>query len=110
MISHRRSLLNDMLRYARLVLERLGDGADLDDVRAEGVLWNMTLLGEAASQLPDEFRSRHAHIEFDAARYMRNRLVHSYRTIRFEIVADTAVKDLPRLSEAIERLLAEEPK
>lgn len=85
-----RALLEDMLLYARRALERLSSG-------------------EAASQLPASVREQHGQIAFEAARYMRNRLVHGYHTIKLDIVIDTVRNDLPPLIIAIERLLAQEP-
>lgn len=105
-----RALLEDMVTYARAALARLKVGRDeLDEVRAESILWNMTLLGEAATHVSKTVMKRYPQIRFDSARYMRNRLVHGYRTIEFEIVRSTALNDLPPLIAAIERLLAEEP-
>ena len=104
-----RTLLEDMLTYARLVLQRMEASEGVpDDVHAESILWNMTLLGEAAAHVSDQLKQGYPEVTFDSARYMRNRLVHGYRTIRFEIVRNTALVDLPPLIVAIERLLTED--
>ncbi len=108
-----RSNLNDMLRYAAQARAALGDrtSADLesDADRASAVLWPLTLVGEAASQLPAEYREAHQEVAFRSARLTRNRLVHGYHSIRLDIVRLAVLDDLPLLIADIERLLAEEP-
>lgn len=107
-----RELLRDMLAFAAQATAALGERstADLanDPDRASAVLWPLTLVGEASSQLPDDFREAHPHIAFNAAKLARNRLIHGYRTINLDIVRAAIIDSLPPLTAAIERLLAEE--
>lgn len=60
--SMRRELLlfREMIDAAARILEVVGDlDADslhVDELRLESVLWNFTVLGEAAAQMPDEVK------------------------------------------------------
>lgn len=42
------------------------------------MLYNLVVIGEAASHLPEEVTARHPEIEWRQVRGMRNRLVHEY--------------------------------
>lgn len=56
-------LLGEMIEAARRIIELVGDRTapdlDEDQERREAMLWNFTVLGEAASQLSSELRSHH---------------------------------------------------
>jgi uncharacterized protein with HEPN domain len=67
------------------------------------------MVGEAGYHLPDDFLLAHPDVAFRAAKSMRNRLIHGYRTIDFDIVHDTIREHLPALIADLDRLLAEEP-
>ena len=68
-----------------------------DRNRADALMWNYTVLGEAAAGLPQEFRDRHADIAWRRPIGLRNRIVHGYWSIDMEILVVTAVDDLPDL-------------
>jgi len=92
-------------------------GQDVEDLTSEGfrqdgrtvrsVLWNLFVVGEAANALPDAVRARAPDVPWRSIRGFRNVLAHEYFGIDLDIVWATATDDLPRLSEALERLLAE---
>jgi uncharacterized protein with HEPN domain len=51
-------------------------------------------------------RQRHPEIEWARIARMRHRLVHDYAAINYDIVWETAVRDLPILVAQLDRLLA----
>ena len=68
-----------------------------DRNRADALMRNYTVLGEAAAGLPQEFRDRHADIAWRRPIGLRNRIVHGYWSIDMEILVVTAANDLPDL-------------
>ena len=75
-------LLREMIDAADRIRELIA-GTDIeqlrdDSMRREAVLWNYTILGEAASQVPAEIRDAHSTIEWAQAIRLRNRIVHGY--------------------------------
>ena len=70
------------------------------------MLWNFTVLGEAASQLSSELRSHHDAIEWADPVRLRNRIVHGYWSVDMEVLVDTAHDDLPRLVDVLAAVLS----
>ena len=68
-----------MIDAAQTVLDLIADAApeviEADTVRRRAVLWNYTVLGEAANQLPSDFKAAHAGIQWLEVGRLRNRLV-----------------------------------
>jgi len=74
------------------------------------VVAQLHIIGEAVTHLSAEFRSSHPEIEWAKISGMRNRLIHGYDKIRWDLVWRTATENVPQLLEQIEPLLpAEEP-
>ncbi len=77
------------------------------------VVAQLLAIGEAVRHLSDEFTSSHAQIPWDRIAGMRNRLIHGYDKIRWDLVWETATVAVPRLLAYIEPLIpprsADEP-
>lgn len=63
-------------------LERLG----ADRQRRDALLWNFTVLGEAAAQLDKGIKSRFAEVPWSQPVRLRNRVVHAYWSVDIEIL------------------------
>jgi uncharacterized protein with HEPN domain len=63
------------------------------------------IVGEAASRVPDEVRVLHPAIPWQFAANMRNRLIHGYDLIDYDIVFDTVTSDLPDLVKKLDEIL-----
>jgi uncharacterized protein with HEPN domain len=74
---------NKILAYtADLTIEQFLE----DDKTVDAVIRNFEIIGEAAGNLPEEFRSKHADIDWRRIKGFRNRIVHEYFGIDYEIV------------------------
>lgn len=109
-------LLGEMIEAASQA-QSLVDGIDLatlsaDRQRRDALLWNFTVLGEAATQLDDEVKARFPEIPWSQPARLRNRVIHGYWSIDLQILHTTARDLLPQfcaqLREALESLEAEE--
>jgi uncharacterized protein with HEPN domain len=65
----------------------------------------MEIVGEAASRIPYEERSRHPEIPWMQIVGLRNRLIHGYDAIDFEILWQILSHDIPKLVLSLERIL-----
>lgn len=52
----------------------------------DGVIRNFEIIGEAANRLTDDFKDKYQDIDWHRIRGFRNRIVHDYVGIDFEIV------------------------
>ena len=73
----------------------------------DGIIFNLVVMGEAASKLPAEFIAQHKHIPWADVVGMRHRLVHAYYNIDMRTVWDTVHNDVPKLKEQLLKLSAD---
>ncbi len=57
-----------------------------DSKTIDAVIRNFEIIGEAANRLPDSFKEEHTQIDWHRIRGFRNRIVHDYFGIDYEIV------------------------
>jgi uncharacterized protein with HEPN domain len=83
-------LLDDMLQSAQKI-KQYTKGLDydsflLDDKTIDAVVRNFEIIGEAANRIDSDFRDSNPEIEWKRIRGFRNRIVHDYFGIDYEIV------------------------
>lgn len=66
---------------------------------------SLEVIGEAAKQLPAEFREAHCEIDWRGMAGMRDRLIHGYFAVDYELVWEVATGKVPRLRGAIAGLI-----
>jgi uncharacterized protein with HEPN domain len=87
------------------------EGRSLEQLRNDRMLLlslvkEIEIIGEAASQISEEFRSTNSHVPWAEIRGMRNRLIHAYADVNVDIVWSTITSDLPLLARIVEELLS----
>lgn len=80
--------------------QQLASGAtasqlETDRQRRDALLWNFTVLGEAAGQISDEVKTRFPDIAWQQPARLRNRIVHGYWSIDLNVLHTTATEQLP---------------
>ncbi|MFC4374300.1 DUF86 domain-containing protein [Nocardia halotolerans] len=81
-----------------------------DDLRQDGVIRQLSIIGEAASSLTAATRDSTPEIPWKLVRGMRNMLIHQYFDADLMIVFNAATKSVPKLADHILAMLtAREP-
>lgn len=75
-----------------------------DDKTLDAVIRNFEIIGEAANRLPDDYKELHPTINWHRIRGFRNRIVHDYAGIDYEIVWNIIQEYLPVLISQINKL------
>ena len=79
-----------------------------DDKTVYAVIRAVEIIGEAASNIPENVISKYSEIPWRDVKGLRNKLVHRYFGINMEVVWQTIHEDLPMIIEALENILAQE--
>jgi uncharacterized protein with HEPN domain len=79
---------------------------DADRQRRDALLWNFTVLGEAAGQLSSDIKARFPEVSWQQPVRLRNRIVHGYWSVDMEILHTAAREQLPGFRADLERVLA----
>lgn len=99
-------LLEDMLESAlkikRYTKDLNFDSFLNDDKTIDAVVRNFEIIGEAANRIDPDFRIVNSEIEWNRIRGFRNRIVHDYFGIDYEIVWTVIENDIENLIEQIE--------
>jgi uncharacterized protein with HEPN domain len=100
-----------MLDHAREAasLAKKHTRAELDSDRLLGLalLQLLLILGEAASRVSSARREKHPEIPWGQVIALRNRLVHGYDTVDFDILWKIIASDLPPLITLLENAISE---
>jgi uncharacterized protein with HEPN domain len=72
------------------------------------VLHHLTVIGESASQLSDQFRERHPEVPWRQIIAVRHRIVHAYFELDWQTLWEAASTDVPDLRNQIRRILSSE--
>lgn len=98
--------INDEVRFLQS-LPRFSDGPSLknDAIRSRAVVRSLEVIGEAASKIDPHFRAEHEEIPWRRIIALRNRLIHDYMGINFNIVVNVLHNEIPRLADQLDRLL-----
>ena len=97
---------------AAVQAQRLVDGVTLEDLRGDrqrrdALLWNFTVMGEAAAQLDGSVKDRFPQIPWARPAQLRNRVIHGYWSVDLEVLHTTAEDLLPAFVEQLQAALVE---
>ncbi|MEX2237633.1 MAG: DUF86 domain-containing protein [Dehalococcoidia bacterium] len=107
-----RLYLRDIIEAADL-LKAFLEAKEFQNFQADrqlrsAVLYQLTIMGEAVSQMSPDTKARHPGVPWSEVSRFRNRTLHGYFSIDWEIVWVAATVNAPRLREAIADVLRAE--
>jgi uncharacterized protein with HEPN domain len=104
-------LLSEMLDAAEQAIGLTAgitlDALEKDRQRRDALLWNFTVLGEAASQLSADLTRRFPDVPWRRPAQLRNRIVHGYWSVDVQILHTTAIEQLPTFAEQLRDVIDE---
>jgi uncharacterized protein with HEPN domain len=102
------AFINDILRCIEHI-EKYTENLSFDDFSAdfmviEACLYNIQIIGEAASRLSDDVKTSNAHIPWALIKGMRNRLIHEYFGTDLPVVWNVIKNDLPGFKQELKAI------
>lgn len=71
----------------------------------DAVIRRIEIIGEAAKNIPQDFRQKHADIPWNEMAKTRDKLIHGYFGVDLELTWNIVKTDLPKLKEKIGSLI-----
>ena len=107
-----REFLEHILDEAKFLLDA-SQNVDWESFRQDGLLKrafvrSLEVMGEAVKQIPNSIRQQHPSVEWRAIAGMRDRLIHAYYGVNYEMVWDAVANKIPPLAVEVERILERE--
>lgn len=69
----------------------------VDERSKRAFVRSLEIIGEASKKLPDEFRQSHPQIAWRKMAGMRDKLIHEYFGVDYDVVWDVVINEIPRL-------------
>lgn len=79
-----------------------------DETLKRAYVRSIEVIGEAVKQLPDSLRQKYNAIEWRAMARMRDRLIHNYFGVDYDIVWDVVINKIPALDAEVKSIFGKE--
>lgn len=79
-----------------------------DETLKRAYVRSIEIIGEASKKLPEQMKREHSQIEWRRIGGMRDKLIHGYFGIDYDLVWDMIVNEIPMLNREIKRVIQEE--
>jgi uncharacterized protein with HEPN domain len=79
-----------------------------DPILSRAIIRSLEIIGEASKKIDDEFRSQYPHIEWKKMAGTRDKLIHDYFGVDYDIVWNIIQSKLPTLKEYLDSILNEQ--
>lgn len=76
-----------------------------DETKKRAFVRSLEIIGEAVKQMPDSLRNKYPSIEWKSIAGMRDRLIHAYFGIDYDIVWDIVINKIPALKDQVQQIL-----
>jgi len=104
-----REYLRHILDETEFILQKTSqlkkDNFLKDEVLKRAIVRSLEIIGEATKKLPDDMKSKYPQIAWRAIAGTRDKLIHDYFGIDYDIVWDIVLNEIHDLKRIVEKIL-----
>ena len=100
-----RHILSECEFIMQAVENKSRDQIISDPLLSRALIRSLEVIGEATKKLPEELKTKYIQVDWKLMSKMRDRLIHHYFGIDYDIVYDTIRVDIPELKTELERII-----
>lgn len=79
-----------------------------DETLKRSFVRSIEIIGDAVKKMPSEFKNRHQSVEWKRIAGMRDKLIHDYFGVDYQLVWDVVINNLPELKKRIRQIISAE--
>ncbi len=98
--------IKDILEAMKKI-EEFTQGMSFEDFIRDDKTSSAVVIGEAVKQLPEEVRSRFSEIPWGSMAKTRDKIIHFYHGVDYEVIWKIIKEDLPPLKPSFEKIYTE---
>ena len=102
-----KDILEAMEAIERFVEGLVFDNFQKNDMVSSAVIRKFEIIGEASKNVPENIREKYPQLPWKEMAGMRDRLIHFYFGIKYDLVWHTVKDVIPRVKPVIRRILEE---
>ena len=102
-----RHILDELIFLSGVVETHGIEAIESDETLSRAVVRSLEIIGEAARNIPEDYRARHVFIPWRKIVGLRNRLIHEYFAVDFDILKGILSGEISELRAAVIQALDE---
>ena len=100
--------IKEAIKRVGLYIEKLDYEEFLQDMKVQdAVVRNLEIIGEAAKNISSDFKKKYKDVEWKKLAGLRDKIIHYYFGVNWDIVWDVRKNRLPKLKVNVESILEE---
>ena len=99
----------ESIRRITIYIEDLGYETYLTDTKTQdAIVRNLEIIGEAVKNISDDLKLKHDDIPWKGLAGVRDKLIHHYFGVNFDIVWNIITEELPQITEKLDNISIDE--
>jgi len=101
--------IKEAIRRISLYIEKMSYEEFLEDIKTQdAIVRNLEIIGEAAKNISRDFKKKYRQLPWKDLAIVRDKLIHHYFGVNYDIVWEIAKEEIPKIILQIEEILNKE--